>query len=70
MIGTYTLIHRKDIKNKEKHYFYDYAPNIFHKIRGIFGITPIDFLRSLSPEQLMVIIYMNNYINKSFLLKG
>ncbi len=53
MIGTYTLLHLKDVKNKSKHYFYDYAPNMFHKIRGIFGIEPDEFLRSVGPEQLV-----------------
>lgn len=56
MKGHFELIQKRitgfDVKMACK--FYDYAPNVFERIRKKFGISGEIYLRSIGPENLLV----------------
>ena len=40
--------------------FFDFAPRVFHALRGIFGISSNDYLKSIGPENLIGSLLMGN----------
>ncbi len=50
----YELIHQTtELGPEEASMFYDYAPAVFHEIRGLSGYSAYDYLRSMGPENLI-----------------
>lgn len=72
MKGHFELIQKRvagfDMRKTSK--FYDYAPNIFERIRKKFGISNEMYLRSIGPENLLGSIIMGNLASLTELMSS
>ncbi len=65
------------IKSRNKYFdqtqacrFIDYAPKVFYNIRLMYGISSIDFLKSVGPEQVLENLIMGNLTSLSELMSA
>ena len=55
MFGTYEFLHKRSDKFEQTGKFMDYAPGVFERIRKRYNISNEQYLRSIGPEQLLVL---------------
>ena len=52
---------RSQVKSTKTFKFRDYAPSIFERIRKLYGIRPVEYIRSLGMEKIMHALVSNEF---------